>query len=250
MISAPQDRRRGALAWSTIASVILHALLLGALFAIIARWIIPQGTPESVSQVTVSSIERYATPKPAAPQHVPHRHRITVVPPAQTSRSEIARTEPHAAPQPVHHTMTLAERLQRDQAQFGREVAHLNQANDPHAIATIDPGTQEPASKTYAFQVPASLRGSEHGNGWITPTRSWNAGGLDCYYGRYSYTYPDGAEEAGAIAWPFCYDPGSDPFKEPPHPMPFPDPLVGYVLPAGTYLPPLEKQFYDEWAAR
>ena len=33
--------------------------------------------------------------------------------------------------------------------------------------------------------------------------------GEDCYYGRYEYTYPDGARESGNISWPFCYDPAT-----------------------------------------
>jgi len=248
VISAPLDRRRRALAWSTVVSLLMHAVLLGVLFALVARRFVPQGSPENVSQVTVASIERFATPKPAPVQRVHHRS-VTIVTPAQTAHRELAKVEPHAAPQPPH-PLTLKERLQRDRAQFGREVAQLNSGNDPHAIATIDPGSQESSTKTYAFQIPSSLRGQEHGNGFITPTTSWKDHGLDCYYGHYDYTYPDGAEESGAIAWPFCYDPGLDPFKEPPHPMPFPPPLVGYVLPPGTYLPPLEKDFYDHWIER
>lgn len=125
----------------------------------------------------------------------------------------------------------------------------LTKSDDPHAIPTIDPASQGSTMKTYQFQIPASMRGDEHGNGLITPTASWHDRGLNCYYGRYEYTYPDGAEESGSIAWPFCYDPGADPFKEPPHPMPFPPPPVGYVLPAGTDLPPIEKDFYERWAA-
>ena len=47
--------------------------------------------------------------------------------------------------------------------------------------------------------------------------------------------------ESGDIEWPFCYDPGSDPFKESPHQIPFPLPLPGYRLPADAQLPPIEK---------
>jgi len=208
---------------------------------------VPQGARESISQVTVASIERYHPPKTPPVRRV--HHRPVIVAPAQTARHELAKNEPHAASQPVRHPATLESQLNRDRAQFARKVAQLNASNDPHAIATIDPASQESATKSYAFEVPSALRGEEHGNGLISPTTSWRDHGLDCYYGRYEYTYPDGAEESGAIAWPFCYEPGADPFKEPPHPMPFPPPLVGYVLPAGTYLPPIEQDFYEHWAA-
>jgi hypothetical protein len=140
-------------------------------------------------------------------------------------------------------------KIERDQAGFAKEVAQLNKENDPHAIPTIDPGSQESASKDYAFAVPSSLRGSEHGNGIITPTRHWRDNGRDCYYGRYEFTYPDGSEEDGEIVWPFCYDPGADPFTQPPHQIPFPFPLAGFKLPPDTQLPPIEKSVYQQWVA-
>ena len=125
----------------------------------------------------------------------------------------------------------IPSKIERDQAGFAREVAQLNKQNDPHAIPTIDPGSQESATKNYAFTVPSALRGSEHGNGFITPTRRWRDNGLDCYYGRYEFTYPDGSMEDGEIVWPFCYYPGADPFTQPPHRIPFPFPLAGFKLP-------------------
>ena len=246
MISAPLDRRRRALASSTVASLIVHALVLSVLFSILARTIVPQGSRETISQITVASIERAEPKKPTVSRP---KHRLAVKPPPAPTLHELSKPVPHAAPEPPRRQATLESRLERDQAQFAREVAALNKSNDPHAIPTIDPASQGSTMKSYAFQVPASLRGDEHGNGIITPTTSWHDHGLNCYYGRYEYTYPDGAEESGSIAWPFCYQPGADPFKEPPHPMPFPPPLVGYVLPSGTYLPPIEKDFYEHWVA-
>lgn len=249
MISGPVDRRRRALASSTIVSLIVHALVLSVLFAILTPVIVPQGSREVVSQITIASIERAQPEKPKVRREKP---RLVVTPPAaapalhELSKKTVSLAAPE--PPPRRHA-TVASQLDRDQAQFAREVAVLNKNDDPHAIPTIDPASQGSTMKTYQFQIPASMRGDEHGNGLITPTTSWHDHGLNCYYGRYEYTYPDGAEEAGVIVWPFCYQPGADPFKEPPHPMPFPDPPVGYVLPAGTELPPLEKDFYEHWAA-
>jgi hypothetical protein len=249
VISAPLDRRRTALAWSTVLSLVVHALLLGAVFALLARVIVPRGTPESISQVTISSVEHYTAPKTPPVRRVVH-HVAVATAAARPSRHELAKQAPRAALQPAPHPPTLEARLNRDRSAFARVVAQLDRSNDPHAIPTIDPATQESTMKSYAFQTPSSLRGEEHGNGLITPTTSWHDNGMDCYYGRYEYTYPDGAEESGAIAWHFCYEPDADPFKEPPHPMPFPPPPVGYVLPPGTYLPPIEKDFYEHWAAQ
>jgi hypothetical protein len=249
MLSAPIDRRRRALASSTILSLIVHALALSVLFAILTPAIVPQGSRETVSQITIASIER-AQPKPSPVRHA--KRQPVVAPPAPAPAPlphELSKEMPHAAPESSRPQTTLKSRLEHDQEGFEREVAALNKGDDPHAIPTIDPATQGSTMKTYAFQAPASMRGDEHGNGLITPTRSWHDRGLDCYYGRYEFTYPDGAQESGSIAWPFCYEPGADPFKEPPHPMPFPPPPVGYVLPPGTDLPPIEKDFYEHWLA-
>ncbi|MBV8154642.1 MAG: hypothetical protein JOY98_09490 [Candidatus Eremiobacteraeota bacterium] len=244
MISARLDRRRRALASSAFVSLIVHALV-GASFALLARAIVPQGNRESISQITVASIERI---HPVTPAIRSATRPIVVAPPAPALH-EISRESPRAVPEPVRRPATVESTLDRDRERFAREVAALNASDNPHAIATIDPASAGSTMKTYHFAVPASMRGEEHGNGLITPTRSWRDHGLDCYYGRYEFTYPDGAEESGAIAWPFCYQPDLDPFKEPPHPMPFPPPPVGYVLPPDTDLPPIEKDFYDHWAA-
>ncbi len=151
--------------------------------------------------------------------------------------------------EPPPRRQTVPSKIERDEAGFAREVAQLNEQNDPHSIPTIDPASQESARKTYSFDIPSSLRGEEHGNGIITPIESWRRDGRDCYYGRYEFTYPDGAMESGNIVWPFCFDPVSDPFKEPPHPIPFPLPLVGFKLPPDAQLPPIEKAVYQQWAA-
>jgi hypothetical protein len=169
--------------------------------------------------------------------------------PASAPLHELAKIVPIEAPSLPRHSVRIPSKLERDEAGFAKEVAQLNKANDPHAIPTIDPGSQESATKDYAFAVPSSLRGSEHGNGIITPTRHWRDNGRDCYYGHYEFTYPDGSMEYGEIVWPFCYDPGSDPFRQPPHEIPFPFPLADYKLPPDTQLPPIEKSVYEQWVA-
>lgn len=250
MISGKLDRRRRALFWSTIASAALHLIVLTTLFYAIARFI-PRGEKEVVAQTNVVTIKKEAIPTPMPTRAPPHPRPVRqhASAPAITPRREIAKeTSAPASPQPVRHTPRLPSRIQRDEAGYAREVAALNAQNDPHAIPTIDPASRESYTKSYAFDVPSSLRGEEHGNGIITPTQSWHEEGNDCYYGRYEFTYPDGATESGNIVWPFCYDPGSDPFKQPPHPIPFPLPLAGFKLPPDTELPPIEKSVYQEWA--
>jgi len=249
VISAPLDNRRRALGLSTIASTAIHFIVLTLLFYAIARTFVPRGAREVVASTQVVTIKKEAlsTPAPMRPaRHVQQRESA----PAKTPRHELVRETTLPAPhEPPHHSPRVPSQLERDQAGFAREVAQLNSQNDPHAIPTIDPAARQSSTKSYAFNIPSSMRGDEHGNGIITPTRSWQEHGLDCYYGRYEYTYPDGAMESGNILWPFCFNPGSDPFKEPPHPIPFPLPLIGFRLPPDAEMPPIEKQVYQEWSA-
>jgi hypothetical protein len=204
----------------------------------------PQAARERVSEAMplVLSVQR-ATPRPQPP-----RRTTRAKTPVPTSPNhELARIAPHASPQPPQRPHVLVSRIARDEARYAKEVARLNAGNDPHALPTIDPASRESSVKTYTMQF--SSGNGAHGNGYIFPTRNWNDRGMDCYYGRYEYTYPDGAEEDGNIVWPFCFEPSSDPFKQPPHPMPFPEPMVGFVLTPGTQMPPLERQVYEAWIA-
>jgi len=163
-------------------------------------------------------------------------------------RHELSKETQLPAPrEPKPRRIPVVSKLERDEAGFAKEVAQLNAQNDPHAVPTIDPASRESLTKTYALDIPSAS--GEHGNGIITPVRGWRDGGRDCYYGRYSFTYPDGATESGSILWPFCYDAGVDPFKQPPHTIPFPLPLPGFRLPADAMMPPIEKEVYQAWAA-
>jgi hypothetical protein len=246
VISGTRYRRGRTLFWSTIASAVLHVLILTVLLYAVARLFVPRGEREVVSQTTSVSIERL--PPTPAPKRVVHHVRQRESAPATTPHQELAKVAVQATPQAPHVHRTVTSSIERDEAGFSKEVAQLNQQNGAHAIPTIDPASQGSTMKSYHFDVPSTSGGDEHGNGIITPTQSWHDAGQDCYYGRYEYTYPDGAMEDGAIPWPFCYNPATDPFKRPPHPMPFPLPLPGYRLPPETQLPPIEKAVYDDWA--
>jgi hypothetical protein len=248
LISGTFYRRRRALLWSTLASIAVHVILLTLLFYVAARIFVPRGEKEVVSQTTIVTIAKKASPKPA-PARIVKRHRQQESTPAKTPPHELVREVPVRAPREPQRRPTVVSLVERDQTGFAHEVAQLNKEDDPHAIPTIDPSSQQSTRKSYQFAIPSSLRGSDQGNGIITPVQSWRADGRDCYYGRYEFTYPDGAMEDGTIVWPFCFDPDSDPFKEPPHPIPFPLPLPGFKLPANAQLPPIEKSVYQQWAA-
>jgi hypothetical protein len=250
LISGTLDRRRRALFWSTLASAVVHLIVLTLLFYAVSRILITRGSKETVSQTTVTTIERLVHPKTATVAARPRRAiRRQESAPAKIERPEIARiVNTPASPQPPRHP-TVPSAIERDTAGYAKEVAKLNALDDPHAIPTIDPASQGSTMKTYAFNIPSSLRGQDQGNGIITPTTSWHDAGRDCYYGRYEFTYPDGAVESGNIIWPFCFDPASDPFKLPPHPIPFPLPVAGWKLTSNEPMPPIEKSVYQQWAS-
>jgi hypothetical protein len=248
MISGKGYRCRRALAFSTIASAAIHLIVLALIFAAAARLFIVRGAKEIVAQSETVTIQKEALSTPAPPRRArPVRQRPSA--PATTPRRELVKETVLPAPHvPRRAEPPVPSKIERDEAGFSREVAQLNEQNDPHAIPTIDPASRAPATKSYAFD-PSSRSGDEHGNGIITPIQSWHQDGRDCYYGRYEYTYADGAMESGNIVWPFCFDPDADPFKEPPHPIPFPLPLIGFRLPPDVQMPPIEKQVYEQWAA-
>jgi hypothetical protein len=252
LISGKLDRRRRALLLSTIASAVIHVVLLTLIFYSVARLIITQGERqrETVATTTIVTIKKASQPSPAPRRAPPHERPTRQRPSAAavTPRQELVKETNQPAPHEPRHVRDVPSRIERDEAGYAREVAQLNAQDDPHAIPTIDPSSQESPTKSYSFDVPSSMRGDQHGNGIITPTSSWRDNGRDCYYGRYEFTYPDGAMEYGTIVWPFCFDPDSDPFKQPPHPIPFPLPPTGFKLPPDTPMPPIEKQVYQEWA--
>jgi hypothetical protein len=249
LISGRPQRRHRALAWSALASALVHLVVLTLLFYAV-RQIVPLGEKERISRTEVVTVSHETPHEKPAPKHAVRVIAQHESAPARTPRRELAKEVAVKAPALPKQRPTMVSPIERDEAGFEREVAQLNRQNDVHAIPTIDPGSQEAPSKTYQFAIPSSLRGQEHGNGIITPTQRWQDRGQDCYYGRYEFTYPDGAMENGNIVWPFCFDPDDDPFKLPPHDIPFPLPQPGYRLPAGEELPPIERSVYAQWAAR
>ncbi len=234
--------------WSFAASLAIHAIVIALLFYVTRQIVITRGERETVMETTRVTFQKEA-PHPAAALVRVRRRRPTSSRPAKAPPRELARIVPTAA-SPLPAPRSTTSNLERDEAGFAREAARLNAQNDLHALPTIAPASRGATIRSYRFAIPKSLRGEDEGNGIITPVRAWRDAGHDCYYGRYEFTYPDGAMETGDIVWPFCFDPALDPFKEAPHMIPFPLPLPGFTLPAGTELPPIEKAVYQHWAAQ
>jgi hypothetical protein len=245
-----RDRHRWTLAWSVFVSAVIHLTVLSLIFYAFARMIVSaEGAGEQVSETNAISIDAPIKPKPVPKRHERRKPARVSPPPPAPARHELAKETLDAPPQPPERPHDVAvSSIQRDRLSFADEVAQLNERNNPHVIATIDPASAQASSKSYAFEPSRSGDSDAHGDGIITPLTSWQEHGMDCYYARYEYTYPSGASEEGRIPWPVCFDPASDPFHQPPHHMPFPLPLAGYTLPPGTVMPPLEKAIYDQWA--
>jgi hypothetical protein len=254
MISGARDRRRRVLAWCALVSLVLNVAIIASLLHFAPKlWGAMRGLPNEVPAKELLTLEKrpVATPQPPAPVAQAHAKPIphVEVPAAPPIHHILSRDDQNAPPQPTSspRPTTIESRIAADQRGFANTVAKLNAENNPHAIATIDPATQSGPSKSYGFHAPAGMQSASEGNGIITPSQNWHDHGQDCYYAHYEYTYPSGAEETGNIVWPICYEPGSDPFKQGRHEMPFPLPIAGFRLPAGTDLPPIERDVYAHW---
>jgi hypothetical protein len=265
-------RERAVMTWAFIAALplsLLWWLLLGwALFANIAALAklmgAPQAKPELVTTSTVVRIERKTVPIPQQPQARPQplqrpqqqqaeKAEQHAQPIPEARPTEIARMMPNAPAQPtpaktVQKKASLSEILAQQQAAFAKEAAQISAANHaPISVATVDPNSAPAARQPFQMDISGIPGMPRHGEGIITPVRSWRDGGLDCYYARYWYEYPNGEREAGVIPWPFCFAPRLDPFLRGVHTMPMPFPMPGFALPSGTQLLPQEKETYDAW---
>jgi hypothetical protein len=257
------DRSQRPLLWAFLASVLLHALLLPAIFASWSKSLNLAKThpDELVLSSTALRIEPQPVPRPRArpapaqrpaPQSVAAAAAAPAAPVAPPQRRhELARAKPNAPPQPHRSrrgkpASSLAEQLAQQQRLFSQEVARLNQEHDPLSIA---PRSRRPPAtyrRTY-FDVPGHRQRNEI-EAVLIPLRHWESGGASCYYVRYVAQYTEGGSEQGIIPWPVCYPAGQDAMVHPPYPhnLPIPVPQPSYVLPIGTYLTPLLQAIYRE----
>jgi hypothetical protein len=228
-----------------------------------------QQKPEKIVEFNSSEIQirpptrtavpiQHKAPPPTAPKPQPQRaQQQAVVPRPRTQPTEIARIVPNATPQPRSAERTkaaaLAEQLAQQEVAFAREAAQLNNSHSPTDVATADPRLHDQQNNDFhsAFAGSRELQGK--GDGFLEPLQRWRGSGAtagqNCYYGRYYWTYPTGGQEVANIPWAFCYFPASDPIAHGIREFPFPDPLPGYRLPAGTPMQPIEKDVYEYWLA-
>ncbi len=168
-----------------------------------------------------------------------------IEPPRARARSYTAPASPEPPQRP-----TAPSSIERDTAGYAKEVAKLNALDDPHAIPTIDPASRGSTMKSYAFNVPSSLRSEDQGNGIITPTRSGTTMDKTATTDATNLRIRTAPRRAEISCGRSASIPASDPFKLPPHPIPFPLPLPGWKLPSDEQMPPIEKSVYQQWAAR
>lgn len=256
MISDTRGGRKGrALLWALILSIGVHAVLLPLILWLTLldftnehngtqRELIVSSTSVRIERRTVAQPRSLAQPQPRAANAQAPRAAAASAP------HELARSAPHASPQPStapkrpSTQSSLEQTLAQQQAQFAREAAQLHAQNNPLSVATAAPNAGAP--KQYHMDV-AGVQGTNPGEGYLFPVRTWRDGTNTCYYGRYLWEYPDGSSENAAIPWPFCYARGQDPIAAGLRHFPFPLPPSGYVAPPGTYLAPEVHKIYTLW---
>lgn len=262
MITQRDEASRNDGARLTLA--LLASALLNLLLIPLALWLFG-GRPYVFvpamqrEQFVVSSssirIEKKTVPQPKTQSHtlpVPNeQHRAQPARHSAAQPHELSHAVAQAPPQPprAEHRTTLAETLAQQERNFAHEAQSIHANNHPFSIATIDPNQHSASQHPFQMNVPGSLHAS-HGEGFLHPLKSWKDRGLNCYYGRYTWYYPGGGSEDADIPWAFCYAPQRDPIAAGKQQFPFPLPLPGYRLPAGTVLQPIEKETYDQWLAQ
>ncbi|HTU71502.1 MAG TPA: hypothetical protein VMF11_14460 [Candidatus Baltobacteraceae bacterium] len=275
MISETDDQRqasddRATVVWSLLVSGFINLMVWmlaawGVALRLHAMMAAPEHHPQETFMVASSSIHiaPHSHPVPQT-QPVPVRQQRAQPPPKALPRrvvkqpeaqpTEIARIEPTAPPQPRSAPKkvrqgTLAEQLAQQEVAFQHEAQQLNAQQAPLSIATIDPNQRAAATRSYHMNFSGTTELQGHGEGFLIPLRAWGENGMHCYYGQYHWLYPTGGTEVANIPWAFCFPPNDDPIARGIREFPFPLPLPGYRVPAGTYLYPIEKEVYDFWLA-
>jgi hypothetical protein len=262
---------RTAQVWSLAVSVFLNLLVW-----MLVSWhgfmhMVGAKDAQKPEQMIVMNSSQLEIRQPQPQYALPERHAATAqskeqplkkpehaaekqpVPKPEAQPTELAQIRPNAPPQPRsaprQRAASLAEELAQQEVAFQQEARQLNANRSPISVATADPNARDTENTPFhaAFAGTRILQGK--GDGFLVPLRHWRSEGLNCYYGRYYWTYPTGGEEIAVIPWPFCYDPADDPIAHGVREFPFPLPLSGYRLPAGTPLQPIEKDVYEDWLA-
>jgi hypothetical protein len=272
MISENDDKQRAAdrahLAWGFALSIPLTLLiwmLVSHNFGLENSLLkMAQESNELVTSTSIVHMDRRPIPEPkqnvAQPQapvlpkplEQPQPAIRRAQPTPQAQPTEIAREEPKAPPQSKaaktqQKAASLSEMLAQQQAAFQRETQAINANRAPLTNATIDPNSRPRSEPDYHMDIAGMRTASGPGDGFLTALTHWTDHGYHCYYGRYDWQYPDGGTETANIPWPFCYTPREDPIIRGYRRFPFPLPLPGYRLPAGTDLQPVEKRVYNLW---
>ncbi len=250
---------RTAMVWSLVVSALLNLLIwmLISWRALMDLAAVPAQKPQEVFMISSSSlhITHRTHPVPARPHQRPLPPARTRPQPAPLAKPrpqppphELARNVPVAPPQPPKpRRISLAEQLAQQEVAFSKEAHALNAAHAPLSVATADPSVRDSAQHAFHVNFSGNHELQGKGEGYLIPLRRWEDAGMHCYYGRYYWTYPTGGMEIANIPWAFCFPPSQDPIARGIHEFPFPLPLPGYRLPAGTPLQPIEADVYRYW---
>lgn len=247
-LSVRRARRARPLFWFTLASAVLHVVVLSLVATYLLRAIFPVQQKPQIVTVAISSatrIEHRAVPQPVK-QPVPAREQPKTV----------AQQEPQAParPEPVRHPAQrrelsrpqrpdLAAQLAADNRAYERTVAQLKAQDNPLAGDAI-PSAAPAAPKRYTLNLSGKF-GQPHPEGVLYPLKRWTDGAYVYYYVRYTAEYADGSTEEGEVPWPIRFPLHADPFARGIHEMPLPGPPEGYLAPDGIAMTPLVQNCYD-----
>jgi len=248
--------------WALIASIVFHTAV--AAFFVVRNHAMRPGAPEEIVSVTTRLEVTRRPPKPrvvaqnprpvtlAPTQPRPKPHTVAAAAPPHRELARIVRsariTQPPPAPVHAREAIALSAAHTVD---FEKTISRLREQNDPVAGAQ-HPVQAAQTTKRYAFDYSQSIGSAPHGEGILTPEKSWQADGYDYYYVTYWVQYPDGTVETGVVPWPLRYLPPEDPFRLHIRHFPLPAPLADFTLPSDTSLHPLVAYCYahrDELAS-
>lgn len=248
-LSVRRVRRARPLFWFTLASAILHVIVLSLIATYLLRAIFPVEQKPQIMTVAISSamrIEHRAVPQPVR-QPVPAREQPKIVTqqpqPQAPTRPERVRHPAQRRELSRPQRPDLASQLAEDNRAYERTVAQLKAQDNPLAGDAI-PSAAPAAPKRYTLNLSGKF-GKPQPEGVLYPLKRWTDGEYVYYYVRYTAEYADGTTEEGEVPWPIRFPIHSDPFARGIHEMPLPGPPEGYLAPDGLAMSPLVQNCYD-----
>jgi hypothetical protein len=189
-------------------------------------------------------------PPPAYRELTVPASKATPMPSPEPSRPAV-RQAPQPQSQASRETpqQRFAQMLAREQSAYRREIAQLQEQNNPLSAATMSPRPPSAFRRSY-INISGLQMTNPVTEAIATPVRRWTEDGLNCYYAHIDVAYSDGAGEDETLPWALCYPPDRDVLGSAADgaliPVRYFAPMRGFELPPGTTLTPVEQFLYNE----